>query len=98
MEKLKKNYLQWLNDTEQHEVAAGLREKEYDYLGAINLYLRANIPLRASRVLMNNRELMYNNELVSKIVTALIKADLYENVRTNKQNNESTTIFALIYL
>ncbi len=81
MEKLKKTYNQWLNDTDQHEVAAAVKEKEGDTMGAINLYLRANIPIRASKLLMNNRDLIHNQDLVGKIATALVKSDLYENVR-----------------
>ena len=49
-------------------------------MGAINLYLRANIPIRASKLLMNNRDLIHNQDLVGKIATALVKSDLYENV------------------
>ncbi len=81
MEKLKKTYNQWLNDTDQHEIAAAVKEKEGDTMGAINLYLRANIPIRASKLLMNNRDLIHNQDLVGKIATALVKSDLYENVR-----------------
>ena len=83
MEKLKKTYNQWLNDTDQHEIAAAVKEKEGDTMGAINLYLRANIPIRASKLLMNNRDLIHNQDLVSKIATALIRSDLYENVAKN---------------
>lgn len=81
MEKLKKIYQQWLNDTEQHEIAALAKEREGDYNSAINLYLKSNIPIRASKLLMNHRELIHNQELVNRIAAALIKSDLYENVR-----------------
>ena len=69
-----------MNDTEQHEVAAAVKEKERDLMGAINLYLRANIPIRAARLVTNNRELIHNQELVNKIAATLIKSELYENV------------------
>lgn len=77
---MKKTYYQWLNDTEQFEKAAAVKEKERDTLGAINLYLRGNMPAKAAKLLMNNRDLIHNQELVSKIATTLIKSDLYENV------------------
>jgi intraflagellar transport protein 172 len=48
-------------------------------LGAINLYLRANMPAKASKLLMNHRELIHNSELVNKIATTLIQSDLFEN-------------------
>ena len=79
-EKLKRNYTQWLNETQQYEVAALQKEKEYDYLGAINLYLRANIPIRAAKLLMNNRDLIHDQDLITKIATSLIKSELFENV------------------
>jgi intraflagellar transport protein 172 len=75
-----KTYHQWLNETEQFEKSASLREKEGDNLGAINLYMRANMPARASIILMNDRELVHNQELIGKIATSLIKSDLYESV------------------
>lgn len=81
LDKLKKTFNQWLNDTEQFEVAASIKEKENDILGAINLYLRANIPIRASKLLMSNRDLIHNQDLIGKIATSLITCDLYENVR-----------------
>lgn len=82
-DKLKRNYTQWLQETEQHEVAALLKEKEHDYLGAINLYLRANIPIRAAKILMNSRELIHDQDLLTKIATSLIKSELFENVIVN---------------
>lgn len=80
LDKLKKSYNQWLNDTEQFEIAASIREKEHDPIGAINLYLRANIPIKASKILMSQRDLLSNQDLIGKIATSLIKNDLYENV------------------
>ncbi len=77
---MKKTYNQWLNDTEQFEVAATVKEKEGAYTGAINLYLRANLPIKAAKVLMNNKELLHNHDLVASIATSLINSDLYENV------------------
>jgi intraflagellar transport protein 172 len=81
LDKLKKTYYQWLNDTEQYEKAAAVKERERDILGAINLYLRGNMPSKAAKLLMNNRELIHNQEMVSKIATTLIKSDLFENVK-----------------
>jgi len=61
--------------------AAAVKERERDILGAINLYLRGNMPSKAAKLLMNNRELIHNQEMVSKIATTLIKSDLFENVK-----------------
>ncbi len=79
MEELKRTYYQWLNDTEQFEKAAAVKETEGEVLAAINLYLRANIPAKASKLLVSHRELIHNQEIVGKIATTLIQADLYEN-------------------
>jgi intraflagellar transport protein 172 len=79
LEKLKKNYNQWLNETEQFEIAASVKESEGDHVGAINLYLRSNMATKASKVLTNNRELIHNQDLVSKIAKSLIDAELFEN-------------------
>ncbi len=80
LEKLKKTFNQWLNDTEQYEIAAAVKEKEGAYTGAINLYLRASLPIKAAKVLMGNKELMHNQDLVISITKSLIESDLYENV------------------
>ena len=79
LEKLKKNYVQWLNDTEQYEIAAAVKVKEGNLTAGINLYLRANLPIKAAQVLMGNKELMHNQDLVASIATSLINSDLYEN-------------------
>lgn len=79
-EKLKRTYYQWLNDTDQFEKAGQVKEREGDMVGAIHLYMRSNMPAKAAKLLTQNRELMQNQELVSKIATALISSDLYENV------------------
>ena len=79
LDELKRTYYQWLNDTEQFEKAAAVKESENEFLSAINLYLRANLPAKASKLLMSHRELIHNQELVSKIATTLIQCDLYEN-------------------
>lgn len=79
LEDLKRTYYQWLNDTEQFEKAAAVKESENEILSAINLYLRANMPAKASRLLISHRELIHNQEMVGKIATTLIQSDLYEN-------------------
>lgn len=79
VDKLKANYQKWLNETDQHEIAALAKEREGNTLEAINLYLRSNIPIRASKLLMSNPNLIHNQDLVNRIAAALIRSDLYEN-------------------
>lgn len=80
MNTLKKTYYQWLQETDQFEQAGAVKEREGDLQGAINLYLKANLPAKAAKLVSHNYELIGNQEIVNKIAAALIKSDLYENV------------------
>lgn len=48
---LKETYFQWLLDTGQEETAGEVREKEGDYLGAVNLYMKGGLPTRAAKLI-----------------------------------------------
>ena len=50
LENLRRNYYQWLMDTGQEEKAGEMKEREEDYLAAINLYMKAGLPARAARL------------------------------------------------
>ena len=78
---MKKTYYQWLIDTEQFEKAGGVKEKERDAMGAIDFYLKGNMPAKAAKLLMNSRDLISNSDLVKRIASTLIKSDLFENVQ-----------------
>ncbi|BFY99323.1 hypothetical protein BsWGS_02362 [Bradybaena similaris] len=78
LETLKKNYNQWLMETGQEEAAAELKEREGDYMAAINLYMKAGLPARAARLAVSREELMTNPDLIARIATALIKSELYD--------------------
>ncbi|KAK3595246.1 hypothetical protein CHS0354_010853 [Potamilus streckersoni] len=78
LENLRRNYYQWLMETGQEETAGDVKEKEGDYLAAINLYMKAGLPARAARLATSREDLMSNTELISRIASALIKGDLYE--------------------
>ena len=51
MATLKETYFQWLLDTGQEEIAGEVREKEGDYLGAVNLYMKGGLPTRAAKLM-----------------------------------------------
>lgn len=57
-----------------------IKESEMEYLAAIDLYLRANLPVRAARVITTHPHLAENQELVQSIAMTLIKAQLYVQV------------------
>lgn len=78
LENLRRNYYQWLMDTGQEEKAGEMKEREEDYLAAINLYMKAGLPARAARLATSREELMTNTELIGRIAAALIKGELYE--------------------
>nr|XP_014345853.1 PREDICTED: intraflagellar transport protein 172 homolog [Latimeria chalumnae] len=78
LENLKKSYYHWLMETNQEEKAGEVKESEGDYIGAINLYLKAGLPAKAARLAMSREELVGNSELINRIAAALIKSDFYE--------------------
>ncbi|XP_060552918.1 intraflagellar transport protein 172 homolog [Ruditapes philippinarum] len=78
LETLRRNYYQWLMETGQEETAGEVKEREGDYLAAINLYMKAGLPARAARLATSRDELMSNTDLISRIASALIKGELYE--------------------
>lgn len=80
LEKLRRDYYQWLMDTQQEERAGELQESQGDGLAAISLYLKAGLPAKAARLVLTREELLANTELVEHITTALIKGELYERV------------------
>ncbi|KAI8482238.1 hypothetical protein Bbelb_400200 [Branchiostoma belcheri] len=78
LETLRRNYYQWLMDTNQEEKAGEVKENEGDYIAAINLYMKAGLPAKAARLVTSHEELLSNTDLVSRIASALIKGEFYE--------------------
>lgn len=78
LEKLRRDYYQWLMDTHQEERAGELQESQGDGLAAISLYLKAGLPAKAARLVLTREELLANTELVEHITAALIKGELHE--------------------
>ncbi|KAI8902928.1 hypothetical protein BC833DRAFT_571194 [Globomyces pollinis-pini] len=77
LDNLKRNYFQWLIDSGQEEKAAQLKEEEYDYVSAINLYMKGGLPARAAQVLIQN-SLFSNFELTDRVASNLYKTGLFE--------------------
>uniref|UniRef100_A0A8D0F765 IFT80/172/WDR35 TPR domain-containing protein n=1 Tax=Strix occidentalis caurina TaxID=311401 RepID=A0A8D0F765_STROC len=78
LDKLRRGYYQWLLDTQQEEKAGEVQEGQGDYLAAVSLYLRAGLPAKAARLAMSREELLTNGDVISKVSTALIRGELYE--------------------
>lgn len=86
MDSLRRNYYQWLMETNQDEKAGEVKENEGDYTGAVNLYLKAGLPAKAARLVLSRNELLANNDVLNRIAAALIKGDFYERVGINNVN------------
>ncbi|PAA52772.1 hypothetical protein BOX15_Mlig006435g1 [Macrostomum lignano] len=78
LEQLKKGYLDWLSRTNQEEKVGEMKEREGDYQGAISFYLKSGLPGRAAQLALSRDELRSNNDLMSRIATALERAELFE--------------------
>uniref|UniRef100_A0A914XG62 Anaphase-promoting complex subunit 4-like WD40 domain-containing protein n=1 Tax=Plectus sambesii TaxID=2011161 RepID=A0A914XG62_9BILA len=78
VESLKAKYYRHLADTGQDEKAGEIKQKENDYMAAVDLYLKGNLPVRAARVVTEHSELLQNTDLVQSIAVALIKNELFE--------------------
>ena len=77
VKEIKADYFQWLMDTHQEEKAAAVKENEGDYVEAIKLYLKANLPARAASV-VSSYEINYSKELLEKIATTLASSQMFE--------------------
>lgn len=78
LETLKRNYHAWLMETKQEEKAAELKEREGDYLGAMDMYIKSGLAARAAHLALNHDELASNTELMNRIAQALMRAELFE--------------------
>ncbi|XP_046728666.1 intraflagellar transport protein 172 homolog isoform X1 [Silurus meridionalis] len=74
---LRRRYSAWLIETKQNEKAGEMKEREGDYVGAVNFYLKAGLPAKAAWLAMNRDELL-SSSIVSRITSALIKEEFYE--------------------
>jgi intraflagellar transport protein 172 len=74
---MRQAYYQYLLDNNQEEGAAALKEKEHDYITAINLYLKAGLPAKAAQVI-NNNNISQPISLLEQIASALTKAGMHD--------------------
>ncbi|XP_027053913.1 intraflagellar transport protein 172 homolog [Pocillopora damicornis] len=78
LENLRTAHYQWLSETAQEEKAGEVKEREGNYMEAINLYLKAGLPAKAARLALSKEELIHSSELPERIAAALLKGGLYE--------------------
>ena len=67
-------------ETGQEEKAGEVKERDGDYMAAINLYLKAGLPARAARLTTSRDDLMSNADLIGRIASALLKGEFYDRV------------------
>ena len=78
LDNMHKKYMQYLMSTHQEDKAGELRERQNDITGAIDLYLKANLPSRAASVVANDARLLSDTVLVDRIASALVRSEFYE--------------------
>ncbi|XP_068198190.1 intraflagellar transport protein 172 homolog [Antennarius striatus] len=78
LESLRQKYYRWLTDTGQHDKAGEVKEAQGDFLGGVNLYLKAGLPAKAARLALGQPDVLNDSEAVRRIVASLIKGEFYE--------------------
>lgn len=71
------NYYGWLLSTNQEPKAAEIKEREGDYVTAINLYLKGGLPAKAANIVVWYN-IMQPQDLLEKIATALTANNMHE--------------------
>jgi intraflagellar transport protein 172 len=75
---LKEQQMTFLLSTGQEEKAGQVLEDRGDKEKAMTLYLKANKPARAARLTLKTPFLLQDENLMAKIMSALIKSELFE--------------------
>uniref|UniRef100_A0A8C1T5H6 Intraflagellar transport protein 172 homolog n=1 Tax=Cyprinus carpio TaxID=7962 RepID=A0A8C1T5H6_CYPCA len=78
LDNLRHSYYSYLMETNQNEKAGEVKENEGDFIGAVNLYLKAGLPAKAAWLAMSRDELLSSHDIISRITAALIKGEFYE--------------------
>lgn len=75
---LREGQMTYLLSSGQEEKAGEVLEERGEIDRAMTLYLKANRPAKAARMMLKNFRLLQDNSLVSRVTSALIKAELFE--------------------
>ena len=74
---IKKQYYDWLMDSDQLDKAAEIKEQEGHYTEAIDLYLKGGYPVKAGNVI-KNYNVKFDKDLIEQIITALLNVGIFE--------------------
>lgn len=75
---LKERQMTYLLSTNQEEKAGEVLEERGEKDKALTLYMKANKPGKAARLALKTPSLLQNEDLVSRIVSLLVRAELFE--------------------
>jgi len=74
---MRRAHYQYLLDSNQEEAAAALKEREGDFVTAINLYLKGGLPGKAANVIISN-DIQQPVQLLETVATALTRAGMHD--------------------
>jgi len=74
---LRLNYFTWLTSSGQEDKAGELKEKEGDYLTAVQLYLKGGLAGKAA-ALVTKTDVQFAPDILEKIASSLVRSQLYE--------------------
>lgn len=75
---LKEQQMSYLLSTNQEEKAGEVLEERGEKDKALTLYMKANKPSKAARLALKTPTLLQNDDLVSRIISLLVRAELFE--------------------
>lgn len=74
---MRQAYFQYLLDTNQEEQAAALKERECDFIQAINLYLKGGMPGKAAQVVIDH-DIQQPIQILDSVATALSRSGMHD--------------------
>jgi hypothetical protein len=63
-----------------NKTSSQLLEKEGDFMGALQMYIKAGLPAKAARIAIAHPDISSQTEVIEKIASQLVKGGLYERV------------------
>lgn len=88
-EEMRTSYFEYLVSSGQEARAAGIREREGEYIEAIDLYLRGGRPAKAVHV-VNTYKKNYKADLLDRIATALTNSGMHDKAGSFYERNGQT--------
>ena len=67
-------------ELQQSQSTPQLLEQEHDYMGALQMYIKAGLPAKAARIAISHPDIASQNDLIERIASQLVKGGLHERV------------------